>query len=277
MNPWRKLKAFNAHELVCYGRVLVIAFSLIGLSACEKAGVPNSGKLPSDAEFQISERNCHWEQCTGKSMRVYGDGSFEIQDIHCPNSQPCKGAMKPEEVNYLFQTIEMFGFVAFAASPVACQDREIWATSVKLHLQMDGKESEVTHSAPCGTSKSESKLDKFESDIRTILAFDQRIKEAQIAAYGNRGASIANIEECKPSPMLKQEAKADNYGTVGLKFELDQSGKLVSVSVVKSSGYASLDKAALIALSRCKFSPAYRNGEPIPSSFATDFVWDEVD
>ncbi|MDE2430500.1 MAG: TonB family protein, partial [Burkholderiales bacterium] len=50
-------------------------------------------------------------------------------------------------------------------------------------------------------------------------------------------------------------------------------GKVVESKVEKSSGSKSLDKAALSALSQCKFKPGTKDGKPEQAWAKVDFVW----
>lgn len=65
-------------------------------------------------------------------------------------------------------------------------------------------------------------------------------------------------------------------GTVTLRFLIDAQGTVIDGKVLKSSGFASLDREALTALGRCKYAPFVKNGQPdsglfqISYSFAPD-------
>jgi protein TonB len=84
--------------------------------------------------------------------------------------------------------------------------------------------------------------------------------------------AIANLEGCKPdyprSSLLAQES-----GVVRVLFKIGADSRLISASVLKSSGYSALDKAAVNALSHCHFTAAIQDGAPVSSSLATDYVW----
>jgi|GEM_PF-434756 len=83
---------------------------------------------------------------------------------------------------------------------------------------------------------------------------------------------ITNLNSCKPeyprSSLLKEES-----GTVRVRFEIGADSKVMAASVVHSSGYSTLDKAAVNALSHCQFKAAQQNGEPVSSTLTTDYVW----
>jgi TonB family protein len=58
-------------------------------------------------------------------------------------------------------------------------------------------------------------------------------------------------------------------GTVLLRLYVDETGKqdLDSARIQESSGYPSLDSAALAAAPRFRFAPALRNGIPVATAF----------
>ena len=81
-----------------------------------------------------------------------------------------------------------------------------------------------------------------------------------------------DYEACKPMYSRQQRLDGEE-GTVRLKFEVGVDGRLAAASIVKSSGYAGLDKAALAALSNCAFKAATQDGAPIRSTLVTDYIW----
>jgi len=83
---------------------------------------------------------------------------------------------------------------------------------------------------------------------------------------------IANLDGCKPTypraSLLNEES-----GVVRVKFVVGADNSLISASVLKSSGYTALDKAAVNGLSHCQFKAAVQDGVSVSSSFVTDYVW----
>lgn len=89
---------------------------------------------------------------------------------------------------------------------------------------------------------------------------------------GVTSPAITDLNSCKPA--YPQAALMQNQtGTVRVKFVIGVDGNLVNADVVKSSGYKTLDRAAVDGLSKCKFKPAMQNGNPVQSWFVTDYVW----
>lgn len=84
--------------------------------------------------------------------------------------------------------------------------------------------------------------------------------------------AFADLNSCKPV-YPRAALLAEEQGTVRVQFVVGTEGQLVSARVMKSSGYKNLDNAAVQGLSRCKFRAAFQNGQPIQSSFVSDYVW----
>jgi TonB family protein len=62
-------------------------------------------------------------------------------------------------------------------------------------------------------------------------------------------------------------------GLVRLELAIDAFGAVAGVSVVVSSGFKELDKAAVKAVEAAKFNPASRNGKKVESSVSLTFVF----
>lgn len=83
---------------------------------------------------------------------------------------------------------------------------------------------------------------------------------------------ITDLELCKPSYTAAQ-IKSEEEGTTRLRLDIGSNGSLTGASILKSSGYADLDRAAVRALSKCSFKAATQDGVPVQSSLVTDYVW----
>jgi periplasmic protein TonB len=62
-------------------------------------------------------------------------------------------------------------------------------------------------------------------------------------------------------------------GAVVMSFQVDASGRVIDQSVDARSGSPQLDRAALNAISKCRFTPATRNGVAETSRTQVRFVW----
>jgi protein TonB len=76
-----------------------------------------------------------------------------------------------------------------------------------------------------------------------------------------------------PPKYPKAALMNEETGTVAMGFLVATDGKVIESKVEKSSGSKSLDKAALSALSLCKFKPGNKDGKPEQLWAKLDFVW----
>ncbi len=65
--------------------------------------------------------------------------------------------------------------------------------------------------------------------------------------------------------------KRGEEGSVMLAFTVSETGRVGDIQVVKSSGYKRLDTAAVKAIGNAKFTPAFKDGEPIRSELTQSF------
>lgn len=65
----------------------------------------------------------------------------------------------------------------------------------------------------------------------------------------------------------------EEQGTTSMSFLIGADGNVVDAKLEKSSGFKGLDKAALKALSACKFKPGTKDGTPVQSWTKVDYAW----
>jgi periplasmic protein TonB len=76
--------------------------------------------------------------------------------------------------------------------------------------------------------------------------------------------SVSCPELARPAyPALSR--RLGEEGTLMLKVELDESGRISKTQIVESSGYSRLDNAALSAVKTWRCQPAIQNGQPVRS------------
>ena len=68
-------------------------------------------------------------------------------------------------------------------------------------------------------------------------------------------------------------ARAEETGTVTLRFYIDEEGRAVKSEIVRSSGHKRLDEAARAALSLCKFKPGTLDGKVVSMPGELQYVW----
>jgi TonB family protein len=78
---------------------------------------------------------------------------------------------------------------------------------------------------------------------------------------------------CKPAYPI-EAVRRELQGTTRLRFSITETGSLVKVEVVQSSGSDLLDAAAISGLATCRFKPRQdARGLPVPDSFHVEYVW----
>ena len=83
---------------------------------------------------------------------------------------------------------------------------------------------------------------------------------------------FADLNGCKPE-YPRASLLAEEAGTVRVQFDVSADARLLGAKIVRSSGFKNLDRAAVNALSRCKFRAAFQNGSAVQSSFVSEYVW----
>lgn len=104
--------------------------------------------------------------------------------------------------------------------------------------------------------------------------------------HGTEGSSVApkiTPSETPPSMAMSGDCARPDYparaaregaqGTVTLALLISASGKVADAKVQRTSGSRDLDKAAIAALSMCKFKPATANGVPAQAWGQIAYVW----
>ncbi|HVY17835.1 MAG TPA: energy transducer TonB [Rhodopila sp.] len=77
----------------------------------------------------------------------------------------------------------------------------------------------------------------------------------------------------RPPPYPEDAARRGEHGTVTLLIHVSADGTTAGVDVIESSGYASLDQAAITAVRKWHFLPALRNAQPVPFDMPFRFVF----
>jgi len=84
---------------------------------------------------------------------------------------------------------------------------------------------------------------------------------------------IDAAHNCAKPEYPPASARAEETGTVTLRFFIDEEGHAIKSEVVRSSGHKRLDEAARAALSLCKFKPGMVDGKVVPMSGDLQYVW----
>ena len=107
----------------------------------------------------------------------------------------------------------------------------------------------------------------------TLLVGCAQTPVADSAADAVTTPPLAQFNSCA-KPMYPAEALAKRLqGTVTLQFKVEADGSVQDSKVMKSSGDASLDEAARVAIAKCTFTPATVNGKPKAAWAPVQYVW----
>nr|WP_317201208.1 energy transducer TonB [Janthinobacterium sp.] len=81
-----------------------------------------------------------------------------------------------------------------------------------------------------------------------------------------------DAKNCK-ADYPKASLMNEEQGTVSMMFLVSADGSVLESKLEKTSGFKNLDKAALKALSACKFKPGSKDGKPEQSWTKVDYAW----
>ncbi len=85
--------------------------------------------------------------------------------------------------------------------------------------------------------------------------------------------TVASNGNCPVPNYPANSARNGDTGTVGLALLIAPDGHVADSRVTTSSGFRELDRAAVAALSSCKFKPATTNGVPESAWGKIAYVW----
>ena len=86
-------------------------------------------------------------------------------------------------------------------------------------------------------------------------------------------AVINAAQSCEKPVYPSASRRAEEEGTVVLRFLIDVDGRVIESKVEASSGYNRLDDAAKNAMAKCQFKPATVDGKPEQSWASIKYTW----
>ncbi|WP_371859677.1 energy transducer TonB [Pseudoduganella namucuonensis] len=92
------------------------------------------------------------------------------------------------------------------------------------------------------------------------------------SAYAAEVPASFDSKNCK-AEYPKASLMNEEQGTVSMSFQVSASGDVLESKVEKSSGFKNLDKAAIKAISACKFKPGSKDGKPDTTWTKVDYAW----
>jgi periplasmic protein TonB len=85
-----------------------------------------------------------------------------------------------------------------------------------------------------------------------------------------------NPPSCAPTAAdyPRESLRAGEEGVARIRVSIDAEGKIASMQVARSSGFAALDEASMKKLSQCKFRPGRdKNGNPVGGTTEVEYRW----
>jgi periplasmic protein TonB len=95
---------------------------------------------------------------------------------------------------------------------------------------------------------------------------------ASSAAFAAEVPATFDAKNCK-AEYPKASLMNEEQGTVTMSFQVSATGDVLDSKVDKSSGFKNLDKAAIKAISACKFKPGTKDGKPETTWTKVDYAW----
>jgi len=85
--------------------------------------------------------------------------------------------------------------------------------------------------------------------------------------------AVVDFNTCSKPEYPKSSLRNEETGLSTILFQISADGAVKGASIQKSSGFRDLDKAALNALSKCRFKPGTENGKPVESAQSVQYEW----
>jgi periplasmic protein TonB len=92
------------------------------------------------------------------------------------------------------------------------------------------------------------------------------------SAFAAEVPAVFDAKNCK-AEYPKASLLNEEQGAVSMAFLVSPAGEVLDSKVEKSSGFKNLDKAAVKAISACKFKPGTKDGAVAQTWTKVDYVW----
>ena len=90
--------------------------------------------------------------------------------------------------------------------------------------------------------------------------------------FASEVPAVYDAKNCK-AEYPKASLMNEEEGAVSMKFLISENGAVLDAKVEKTSGFKTLDKAAIKSLSVCRFKPGSKDGAPAQTWTKVDYVW----
>lgn len=92
-------------------------------------------------------------------------------------------------------------------------------------------------------------------------------------ARPSRTAAVADFNTCAKPEYPKSSLRNEETGISTISFLIGVDGHVMDSKLTKSSGFRDLDRAAQLALGKCRFKPATVDGKPEQAWVPVQYVW----
>ena len=93
-----------------------------------------------------------------------------------------------------------------------------------------------------------------------------------VAVVAAEVPAVFDARNCR-ADYPKASLMNEEQGTVSMSFLVSPDGSVVESKLEKTSGFKSLDKAAIKSISACKFKPGTKDGVPAQTWTKVDYAW----
>ena len=91
-------------------------------------------------------------------------------------------------------------------------------------------------------------------------------------AFAAEVPAVFDARSCK-AEYPKASLMNEEQGVVAMAFLVSAEGRVLESKLDKTSGFKSLDKAAISAISACKFKPGSKDGKPDSTWTKVEYNW----
>jgi protein TonB len=109
---------------------------------------------------------------------------------------------------------------------------------------------------------------KFSTQIAAAVLFFG----VAVSAFAGEVPAQFDAKNCR-AEYPKASLMNEEQGNVAMSFLVSADGSVVESKIEKSSGYKNLDKAAIKALSSCKFKPGTKDGAVAQTWTKVEYEW----
>ena len=105
-----------------------------------------------------------------------------------------------------------------------------------------------------------------------LFAAAMMLTAAGGAAVAAETPAVFDAKNCK-AEYPKAALMNEEQGVVSMMFLVSAEGRVLESKLDKTSGFKNLDKAAIAAISACKFKPGSKDGKPDSTWTKVEYNW----